>query len=106
MKDFIHSIKNRYLRWRYGAGCCDCYSYYYFIAPTLAKGIEEFRKYCYNNSTPSGLTVKKWDNILKEMVWAFNYINNERDDGYNEEKERRCDKGLKLFGKYFRDLWW
>lgn len=106
MRLIPHKLTNLYLRWRHGAGCCDCFSYYYYIAPKLAKGIEEFRKYCHGNSTPQGLTVEKWDQILKEMVWAFEHFAYDSFGEYKEADDKRANKGVSLFGKYFRDLWW
>ena len=73
-----------------------------------------------NNGYPGDLTWERWNEILDEMIWAFEYIANDgenrifTDDPLTREKEReewnvaekRVDDGLKLFGEYFRGLWW
>lgn len=94
------------------------------------------------------VATKRWDRILDEMIFAFEYIVDEEKfapfpddlpdiflgdedmplDEYNErfnktlaswndcpsyieykkkhaECEKRCEKGLKLFAKYYRNLW-
>lgn len=73
---------------------------------------------------------KRWEWVMDEMIWAFEQINDENSDdkffeheavddpddaldpskckfdkkGY-EAHQFRIDRGLRLFGKYFRGLW-
>lgn len=42
--------------------------------------------------------------ILDEMIYAFNFIVEERYD-YSNDEYNRHKNGLRLFGKYFRALW-
>ena len=87
-----------------------------------------------NHGYPSGLTEKKWDDIMDEMIWAFEQ--KLRDDwegdyyeyrelGLEEDKgdsmfglklvwedpegsaahQKRMTAGFKLFGKYYENLW-
>jgi hypothetical protein len=48
---------------------------------------------------------KRWDWIMDEMIFAFEFLNEDSDDRYDEQKNDRCNNGLKLFGKYYRGLW-
>ena len=60
---------------------------------------------------------KRWDWAMDEMIFAFNYINNELeydcpkfgDGSYDwdthRETGKRVDNGLRLFGTYYRGLW-
>ncbi len=65
---------------------------------------------------------KKWDEILDEMIFAMDYIANDREWQYYPDKkwpekttkddyielravEERVQKGLVLLGTYFRNLW-
>ena len=77
-----------------------------FIFPRL-KAFKE----C-NHGFPSSLTEKKWNKILDEMIegfelyckkdeWEFEQDLNERND-----KFAKVNKSLKLFSKYFYNLWW
>ena len=77
-----------------------------FIVPRL-KAFKECK-----NGHPSRLTEKKWNKILDEMIegfelyckkdeWEFEQDLNERND-----KFAKVNKSLKLFSKYFHDLWW
>ena len=88
-----------------------------------------------NHGYPSGLTEKKWDSIMDEMIWAF--AQKQRDhweDDYYEYREmgpeeskdpdslfglrlvwedpegraahqKRMTNGFRLFGKYYENLW-
>ena len=73
----------------------------------------------------------EWDEVISEMIWAFSYIvsgytteaSNYIDfisidpfmtvklDGFDEARERdearmkRCQHGLRLFARYYRELW-
>jgi len=62
---------------------------------------------------PMGMTDKEWNDILDKMIFAFQWI---KDDGSEEyyklstkqldDGHKKCQEGLKLFGEYFRNLWW
>ena len=88
-----------------------------------------------NHGYPSGLTEKKWDSIMDEMIWAFEQECREdwesdyyeyREMGPEESKDpdslfglklvwedrerqkahqKRMTNGFKLFGKYYQNLW-
>ena len=62
---------------------------------------------------PAGLTKKKWNDILNEIIFAFYFSNNcDEDEFVNcDEKTRslnwlRYEDGMQLFAKWFRNLWW
>lgn len=70
-----------------------------FIYPRLVI----FRKEnieCYPGNLKS---YKQWEEILDEMIWTFQAIQTINNCDENENK--RINKGLKLFAKYFRSLW-
>jgi hypothetical protein len=46
----------------------------------------------------------RWDYVMDEMIFAFEYIT-QKDDEFNSEIDKRVNTGLKLFGKYYRGLW-
>ena len=79
-----------------------------FILPRLKKFKEV------NICFPPDLTSEKWDAILDEMIFAFewNMIDDLSEEYRKLGKEKqianwkRHEEGLKLFAKYFRDLWW
>ena len=50
-------------------------------------------------------TPDEWDAVLDKMITAFSLI---CDDNYSIDADRdaEIEEGLKLFGKYFRALWW
>ena len=66
-----------------------------------------------NNGFPCALTSEKWDAILDQMIFAFDWSLNCEEDKYDKltEKEKkenwlRYEVGIQQFSKYFRDLWW
>lgn len=65
---------------------------------------------------------KRWDYILKEMIWAFEQVTiddydkkfwnskkHKSTNGYDKEglkkHEDRMQNGFRLFGKYYRGMW-
>ena len=56
-------------------------------------------------SYPLNMTEKEWDKKLQKMIDAFDLIVKEDMKIYNEKEIKKIEKGLKLFAKYFRDLW-
>lgn len=49
---------------------------------------------------------ERWDWVLNEMIWAFEQINADPIPGIGStEREDRINRGLCLFGKYYRSLW-
>jgi hypothetical protein len=79
------------------------------ILPMLKQLKED--KYGY----PSTLTEKKWNTIVDEMIWSFEQVlDDESDEKFWTDRidwdglrahNKRIDKGLALFGKYYRNLW-
>lgn len=53
----------------------------------------------------------KWEWILNELIWTFEQLVNKDADGvwekFIKDKEfcDRVDNGLRLFGKYYQNLW-
>ncbi len=102
----LHWIKNLYLRWVYGAGCCDTYTMYPFLAEKLLKPMVAFRKR--TMSYPMAMSSRDWDSTLDEIIFALKFYSNDNwnDDWDAPEAEERAQKGMELFGKHFRDLWY
>lgn len=54
---------------------------------------------------------KRWDWVIDEMIWSFEYnklcidSNDVYDDPHYKEKCERMNKGFILFGKYYGGLW-
>lgn len=47
--------------------------------------------------------MKAWYWILDEMIYAFEEV--VKDEYFSVEDTERVNNGLRLFGKYFRNLW-
>jgi hypothetical protein len=50
---------------------------------------------------------KRWNEVMDAMIWSFKHIvkNKEFDKQGFTEYHARIDRGLVLFGKYYRHLW-
>lgn len=74
------------------------------------------------NEEQMAVAIKKWNEVLDEIIFAMDYIANCREHDYYPKKtwpekttkedyvelhavEERVQKGLILFGTYFRNLW-
>jgi hypothetical protein len=57
---------------------------------------------------PARLTEEKWDKILSKMIFPFEQIVSGEYDKHvfdDEKYWKKYNRGLKLFYKYFNDLW-
>jgi len=59
-----------------------------------------------NNGNPVDITWEQWQNDLDDMIYAMENTIKLSDDCTYECDFDRLNKGLILFGKMFRDLWW
>lgn len=78
-----------------------------FILPRLIR----FKKV--NIGFPGDLTPEKWDAIIGQMIFAFEWSLHHEDDKYEKltDKEKKTnwllyEVGMNLFAKWFRHLWW
>lgn len=107
MKNFIHSIKNYYLRLRFGAGCCDLYNLDVFISEKLLPIMKKYKEVA-DEHYPCDLKAHKdWNKIIDKIILSFELII--KDDFVTGKemikREKEIQEGLDLFAKYFRDLW-
>ena len=80
------------------------------IAQFILPRLKAFKPY--TGSYPIGLTEKKWNHILKEMIWSFELVAAGEEYPpieYTEEQRvlwrHRKQRGLNLFAKYLSHLW-
>jgi hypothetical protein len=126
VKPFVYS----YQRVTRGWADCDTWSLDNHIAGVLADAIQHLR--IHTHGYPNGLSEKKWDAILVDITAGFDAVQimDEMEPEYTEdqtqeglfggpkriydwdkynglkaEHKKVFDKGMKLFHKYFFDLW-
>lgn len=80
----------------------------YSLSKIILPRLKKFKEL--HNGYPNGLTSEKWEEILDKMIFAFEFLGSEdRWDKigvkYNGDWDR-AKEGIKLFGKYYMDLWW
>lgn len=78
-----------------------------FILPRLIRFKQVTNGYPYEH------TEETWNACLDEMIFAFDWTLHCEDDKFDSlsEKEKtknwkRFSKGMQLFAKHFRNLWW
>jgi hypothetical protein len=65
---------------------------------------EELAAYQEQGET-DGSWFDRYDYILDEMIWAFDLIKQDVTI-YSKAENERLTNALRLFGKYYRSLWW
>lgn len=75
-----------------------------FIYPRLKSFSENLVGY------PHNLTEKKWNKILKKMLFSFKHLSGNAVDDWEtaedyKETYKKIQKGLNLFSKYYQALW-
>ena len=83
----------------------DVWGFDYYLAEVIAGGLKLLREN--HGGHPLGLTDEKWNSILDEIIEGFEARNN--CESYEEflsiEADKKLNKSLELFAKYFQDLW-
>lgn len=139
LKDIKTKTKHYYQKFRYGVSDYECWNLDFTIAKAILPKLKRFRsmkrwgcpaaftadgEMIRNPNDPGGepflyLTEEEWNQILDEIIFAFDYTINE--DHYNKlpakpgESNKYIDKsqklferqkrGLKLFTLYYGNLW-
>ena len=117
MIEIIRKIKGFIQRGFRGWSNSDTWEFYHYVSNVIAGGTRYLLKY--QNGYPASLTEKKWNEKLKEMIWAFEYYRDATDLWFQDVKrvgsiqadenqkinEKRAKEGLKIFIEHFRDLW-
>ena len=92
-------------------GFCDSETWCLFsvISQFILPRLKKFKEI--TNGYPSELSVEKWESILDDMIFAFDWASRAdeceiRNSKKTKDSWSRYNKGMKLFGKYFMDLWW
>ena len=60
-------------------------------------------------SFPANLSkFEEWHKILNKMIYSFSMIKDrfKKKAFYSNKEIKKIDQGLKLFVKYYHDLWW
>ncbi len=77
------------------------------IAKFTLPRLKRFKEVC--GGYPADLTPEQWPKILDDMIYAMQTIADEwevESATLSKIDYDRVNKGLNLFAKYFRHLWW
>lgn len=100
----MNIFKHWYQRLRYGYTDKEVWDLFWHVSKYILPRLERLADI--SNGYPIGLTVKKWNKILDQMIEAFEII--AKSDvlwEIDSKANAKVKKGLSLFGKYFLDLW-
>ena len=115
--DLLHYIKDKLHNFRKGFHMCELWSLETSLAIWIIPRLIKFKevnmcvptsvvKQC-NNNVDKGYIM--WNKILDDIIYAFKILSNDKIDlDYKEFKKEKIavNKGIKLFAKYHKDLWW
>jgi hypothetical protein len=93
-------------------GFCDCETWALdsVISEFILPRLKRFKEV--NNGFPVDLNEEKWNDILDRIIFSFewNLIYNKQCEKLTSKENKiawkKYNEGMKLFAKYFRDLWW
>ena len=74
------------------------------IAKFVLPRLKWFKERHFDN--PWDITFEKWDEILDNMIFSFEYYAKDEWKPISDEEFKRVEEGMKLFGEYYGDLWW
>lgn len=74
--DFVHYTITKYQQLRYGVADSECWSLDYTFTRYMLPRLKHFKKMT-RYSHPSDVTPEEWENILDEIIWAFEYMADE-----------------------------
>lgn len=87
-----------------GFDTSECWSLDITIAKFILPRLIEFKEKTIG--TPTMIkTAEQWLKILSKMIVAFELISKENHIS-NDEENKKIQKGLDLFRKYYFSLWW
>ena len=115
---YVEKKDKRYARYskqlkEHGFSDTETWSLDSVIAEFVLPRLKRFKEV--NNGYPGGddMTVEKWNAILDQIIFAFDWSLNHDQTKYEnlsekEEKENwlRYEVGIEHFAKWFRHLWW
>lgn len=74
------------------------------IAKFALPRLKWFKERHFDN--PCDITFERWNEILDEMIFSFEYYAKDEWKLISDEEFKRVEEGMKLFGEYYGDLWW
>jgi len=105
IEDWWHDTIAFFQRGKRGFADKDVWGFDCYLAEVIAGGLKLLRKN--HGGHPLRLTDEKWNSILDEIIEGFEARNN--CESYEEflsiEVDKKLNKSLELFAKYFQNLW-
>lgn len=75
------------------------------LARLILPRLKRFREL--NNGFPPHFTMETWNAAIDHMIEAFEFYASEEQYNCTERSiHRRAEKGVMLFGRHFKHLWW
>ena len=105
-QDLKLNIYAFFQRGKRGWAYSDTWSFDNYLSKVISEGVSHLKKNTCGR--PPHLSEKKWDIILDDIVFAFDYNYKKMYEisiKSTDEDLRREKKGMKLFIKYFNNLW-
>ncbi len=104
--ELIDEVRYFIQRGKRGYSDRDVWSIDYYLAHWMPEALKQLERT--KHGTPIGMTPKGWSTRLRIIREGFEAVKELGDTPNHEryqELKRKMDKGLKLFGEYFLNLW-
>ena len=106
-----HDLKNLWLRYTRGVGCCDLFSYDSYIAKVIARDLRIYKEK--NMSWPGNdefKTFESWQDYIQEIIdglEAPEKIDWDAKDCFELENEslKKQEEAMMKFAKHFSSFW-
>lgn len=98
--DLWLDMKHLYQRGKRGYSDRDVWDMNHYLSKIIPPMLRQMISggYCH----PIGLTPKKWDNIREKIALGFEASEKEEQ---SKDLDKQFDEGMKLFVKYYKNLW-
>ena len=110
LTDRKHKIKNLWVRYRRGVGCCDLFGYNDYICRKIGKDLRIYHEH--NMSWPGNdefKTMESWQEFILKLADDLDYtLVDDSAEGWidrENELERKQHEAMEKFGKYVGHFW-
>jgi len=95
----------RFLFQRLTKGYADreCWNLFYYHARWLVPRLKRLKEI--SHGYPVSLTEQEWDAILDKMIWAFELILRNEEEGPDGQIKPEVEEGIQLFSRWYFALW-
>jgi len=101
---FLYDIKAGCQRVKYGIAQRDVWEFDYYLTKIIVRGLKQLKKDSHGYPSEETMTMEKWREILQKIIDCFE-LKMMSEYTHTKEEKRVIDDGMRLFVKYYDNLW-